>query len=70
MHTDKSSFYGKEIAAYSLNISNVLIIAGMYWLVDNIGPTGKLFIHDESELKNDLAIPTLDVLNSRCAILC
>ena len=51
-----SPFLDFEIAAYSFNVSNVLVVACMYWLVDKIGPTWRLIGHIKSTLKNSLAI--------------
>lgn len=56
MDVDKSPFYDNEIATYCFNISDVLVVARMYRLIDKVSPTGRLIGHIESKLKNYLAI--------------
>jgi hypothetical protein len=56
MDVDKSPFYDNEIATYSFNISEVLVVARMYRLIDKVSPTGRFIGHIESKLKNYLAI--------------
>ena len=50
-------FYDYEIAAYSFNVSYVLVVACMNLLADKVGPTWRLIIgHIKGTLKNYLAI--------------